>query len=216
MSGENCHPLHFDNRGAVGDRLYAVKSEERKFGSGKTTRRLVKIDGLFSFSSVYDGEIPVISFPNGKVVRGNDVGIDSELSKSLNQTVTLSKEQTILHFDDSPVHIVTTDLLDRLKSVLSESIIDERRFHSNIVIETKGGELLVQNRIGKTLKFGEVGLEITHPTELFVMVYFPQSNIPEDKRIFTRIGRKAGLNFGIYAKVLVGGNIKYEKRIKII
>lgn len=152
MSGEKCDSLPFDNRGAVGDRFYAVKDEAGKFGSGKDTRRFVKIDGLFNFKSVYDGEIPIIFFPEGKSVRGDDERIHSELSKALNQTVTLSKKQLIPHFDDSPVHIVTTASLNWLKSRLPAYVIDERRFRPNIVIETEGAELLEQNWTGKHLK----------------------------------------------------------------
>lgn len=216
MRGEKCDSLLFDNRGAVGDRFYSVKDEAGKFGSGKDTRRFVKIDGLFNFSSFYDGEIPVILFPDGKTARGNDPTIHTELSKALNQTVTLSEEKLVSHFDDSPVHIVATASLDWLKAKLPASVIDERRFRPNIVIETEGAELLEQNWIGKTLEINGVVLEITQPTVRCVMVNFPQPDIPQDKRIFAGIGRESNLNFGVYARVSAGGDVRFGEKVKII
>ena len=44
MRGERCEHLEIDHRGAIGDRLYAVRDEAGKFGSGKTTRRFRRID----------------------------------------------------------------------------------------------------------------------------------------------------------------------------
>lgn len=217
MRGEKCDSLLFENRGAVGDRFYTVKNEAGKFGSGKDTRRFVKIDDLFNFSSFYDGEIPVILFPDGKTARGDDPAIHSELSKALNQAVTLSEEKLVSHFDDSPVHIVTTASLDWLKAKLPLSVIDERRFRPNIVIETEvAAELLEQSWIGKSLEINGVVLEIMHPTVRCVMVNFPQSEIPEDKRIFAGIGRESDLNFGVYARVSAGGDVRFGEKVKII
>lgn len=217
MLGESCRTLLFDSRGVVGDRLFAVIDKQGKFGSGKNTRRFVKIDGLFKFRATYDESVPVIVFPDGKFVRGDDSLIHTELSEALNQTVALAKEQVIPHFDAGPIHLVTTASLDWLKSKLSCSIVDERRFRPNLVIETKGSELIEQNWLGKMLRIGEsVLLEITNPTERCVMTNFAQDEIPEDKNIFAYLGRECDLNFGIYAKVLVGGKVICGDKAEII
>jgi len=50
MLGEECDHLDVDQRGAEGDRLFAVRDADGKFGSGKTTRRFRKTDGLFGFA----------------------------------------------------------------------------------------------------------------------------------------------------------------------
>src|SRR5215204_4679969 len=94
MLGESCRALLFDNRGAAGDRLFAVRDEQGKFGSGKNTRRFVKIDGLFELRAIYDEGVPVITFPDGKSIRGDDSSINYELSKALNESVELAKEQS--------------------------------------------------------------------------------------------------------------------------
>ena len=217
MLGEPCDNLFFDNRGAVGDRLFVVRDELGKFGSGKNTRRFVKIDNLLNFRAVYDKSVPVITFPDGKSIRGDDSSIHTKLSESLNQIVALAPEQLITHFDEAPVHLVTTASLNWLKSKLPDSRVDERRFRPNIVIETEGSELIEQNWVGKTLRIGEkVTLEITHSTERCLMTNLAQVGIPEDKNIFACIGREANLNFGVYAKVLIGGEIAVGEHAEII
>jgi uncharacterized protein len=217
MLGESCRGLLFEDRGVVGDRLFAVRVEHGKFGSGKNTRRFVKIDGLFEFQAVYDESVPVITFPDGKSVRGDDSSIHSELTKALNQPVKLAKEQSIPHFDAGSVHLVTTASLDWLKSKLPDSVIDERRFRPNIVIEAEGSELIEETWLGKTLRIGEgVMLEIMQPTERCLMTNFAQPAIPEDKSILACIGKNADLNFGVYAKVLVGGEVKCGEQVEII
>ena len=217
MIGEPCRNLLFEGRGVVGDRLFAVRDEQGKFGSGKNTRRFVKIDGLFKFRAGYDGGVPVITFPGGRAVRGDDSSIDSELSEALNQPVTLAKEQSIPHFDAAPVHLVTTASLDWLRAQLPGSVIDERRFRPNVLIETEGPGLIEQTWLGKTLRIGQgVMLGITRPTERCPMTNFAQPEIPEDKSIFACIGREAGLHFGVYAKVLTGGEVNCGERVEII
>jgi len=52
MRGERRERVWLDQRGVLGDRLYAVRDEAGKFGSGKTTRRFRRIDGLFRFRAV--------------------------------------------------------------------------------------------------------------------------------------------------------------------
>lgn len=217
MIGESCGHLFFEERGVVGDRQFAVRNEQGKLGSGKHTRRFVKIDGLFKFRAVYDGSVPVITFPDGKSVRGDDSAIHSELTEVLNQQVTLAPEQLIPHFDDAPVHLVTTASLDWLKAKLPGSVIDEKRFRPNVVVETAGSELIEQSWLGKTLRLGPgVLLEITRPTQRCVMTNFAQPEIPEDENVFACIGREADLNFGVYAKVLVSGEVNCGAQVEII
>lgn len=216
MIGEPCHGLFFEDRGVAGDRLFAVRNEQGKLGSGKDTRRFVKIDGLFKFQAVYDGQVPIITFPDEKSVRGDDPSIHSKLTEALNQTVTLAKEQLIPHFDSAPVHLITTASLEWLRAKLPGSVIDERRFRPNVVIETEGQGLVELNWLGKMVRLGQgVMLEVTGPTERCLMTNFAQPAIPEDKSIFACIGRESNLSFGVYAKVLTGGDVNCGEQVEL-
>ena len=208
MLGESRAEIFFDSRGIVGDRLYTVRDEQGKFGSGKNTRRFCKIDGLFNFRAHYERKVPHITFPSGEVISGDSPIVDAELSRVLGKQLTLAREQTVSHFDAGAVHILTTASLNWLKSRLTESVIVVSRFRPNVLIDTDGSELLEQNWLGKTLKLGEsVRLEVTHNTERCIMTTFAQDFLPEDKRIFTFLGREAELNFGVYAKVIREGTV---------
>jgi uncharacterized protein YcbX len=86
-----------------------------------------------------------------------------------------------------------------------------------MVIETEGPGPVEQNWPGKTLRIGQgVTLEIMRPTERCLMTNFAQPAIPEDKSIFACIGREADLKFGVYAKVLAGGEVNTGEKVEII
>lgn len=216
MSGEACSSLVIDGRGVVGDRLFAVTDAEGKFGSGKNTRRFVKIDGLLEFRAAYDGAVPVITFPDGKTARGDDPSVHSTLAGALGRSVTLAEEQSIPHFDNAPIHLVTTSSLDWLKSKLPGAFIDERRFRPNVLIQTEGSGPVEQGWVGRTVRLGRgVVLEITKPTERCVMTNFAQPGLPEDKSVFACVGREAGLKFGVYARVLAGGEVNLGEGVEV-
>lgn len=216
MGGEACSRLAFAARGAEGDRAFAVRAEDGRFGSGKSTRRFVRIDGLFRFRAVYDAEVPVVLFPDGRVVRGDDPAVDGELSKAVGRDVTLAREGEISHFDDAPVHLVTTSALAWLHERLPDSVVDERRFRPNILVRTDGREPVEREWIGRRVRVGrEVALEITHATERCVMTSLAQPGLPEDPRVFALVGREAGLRFGVYARVLAGGVVSCGDRVEL-
>src|SRR5579872_802023 len=87
LLGEQRERVWLDQRGVIGDRLYAVRDEAGKFGSGKTTRRFRRIEGLFRFRAVYDGDVPLLTFPDGTTWRGDDPAIHAALSTDLRMPV---------------------------------------------------------------------------------------------------------------------------------
>ena len=46
--GESLSSAIVNHRGVLGDRLWAIKNENGKFGSGKTTRRFQQMEGLLT------------------------------------------------------------------------------------------------------------------------------------------------------------------------
>ena len=138
MLGERLDALDVDARGVVGDRLFALRDAAGKFGSGKSTRRFRRIDGLFGFRSLYDGDVPVIVFPDGRPRRGDDPDVHAALSAAVGQPVTLAREAAISHLDAGPVHLLTTASLAWLAAVLPDAALDERRFRPNLLITAPG------------------------------------------------------------------------------
>ncbi len=216
MLGERCEHLALDARGVEGDRLYAIRDAGGKFGSGKSTRRFRRIDGLFEFSAVYEGGVPVIIVPDGRRLRGDDPTIHDALSTALGQPVTLAREAAISHLDAGSVHLLTTASLAWLGDRLPGGRLDERRFRPNVLIDAPGARLLEREWLGRTLALGDLRLAVREPAERCVMVDFPQSELPEDPRVLRTLAQAAGSEFGVYADVLVPGRVSVGDELTVL
>lgn len=205
MIGEECDEVELNARGVRGDRQFAVRSADGKFGSGKNSRRFRLIEGLFTFSARSVGDWPEIAFPDGRHMRGDDPHIHRALSEALKQPVTLAREKEVLHFDDSPIHLLSTASLRWLQSRLPQSRVDERRFRPNITVTSDEREL---SWVGRILQIGNsVKLRVTAPTGRCVMTTSAQTDLPFDPKILRCIAQEAGEDFGVYAEVLQAGRV---------
>jgi MOSC domain-containing protein len=217
MRGERCERLALDRRGVEGDRLYAIRDAAGKFGSGKSTRRFRHVEGLLGFTAVYDGAVPVIGFPDGRRLRGDDAAIHEALSAALGQPVTLAREAGISHLDAGPVHLLTTASLAWLAERLPDARLDERRFRPNVLIGAPGAQPVEREWLGRTLAVGgKVRLAVREPTERCVMVDLAQSELPEDPRVLRTLAQAAGSDFGVYADVLKPGRIGIGDEIAVL
>lgn len=213
MLGEECAQVELEARGVRGDRQFAIRSADGKFGSGKNSRRFRLIEGLFTFRAHLAGEWPEIAFPDGRRMRADDPGIDRALSQALGTPVTLAREGEVSHFDASPIHLVGTASLEWLRARLPESRVDERRFRPNITLATDQREL---SWIGRTLRIGRVvKLRVTAPTGRCVMTTSAQSDLPFDPKILRCIAQEAGEDFGVYAEVSQPGRISRGDEVTI-
>ena len=209
MRGETLPAAAVEPRGLAGDRLFALRDGNGKFGSGKTTRRFRRIDGLFGFQASLDGEIPVVRFPDGRVLRGDARVIDAALTEALGVAVTLAREDRISHFDNGPLHIVTSASLGWLKGHLPQSAIDARRFRPNVVVEVAGAGLVEQTWLDRVLTIGdEISVKVTVPTERCVMITNPQYELGSDVSIMRTLAQTNDERFGVYADVIASGTIR--------
>ncbi len=217
MLGERCERVWLDQRGVIGDRLYAVRDDDGKFGSGKTTRRFRRIDGLFHFRAVYDGDVPFVTFPDGATLRGDDPMIHAALSARLGLPVTLSREAAISHFDAGPLHVITTASLRTLGASLAAGALDGQRFRPNILIETVAEGFPEDAWLGHDLAVGaDVRLRVVGRTQRCVMVTLAQDELPKDPRILRVIARMNAACIGVYANVLAPGAIHIGDHIRLL
>ena len=217
MLGEPCEYLDVNARGVEGDRLFAIRDANGKFGSGKSTRRFRQIDGLFRFQAVYDGNVPVIRFPDGRRMRGDRPDMHAMLSHTLGQPVTLAREAGISHLDAGPVHLLTTAALTWLRAAVPAVAADERRFRPNLLIDVPGDTQIERCWLGKMLSVGEeVRLRVSGATERCGMVALAQADLPDDVRILKCMAQEAALHFGVYAEVLVPGRITRGDSVTVV
>jgi uncharacterized protein YcbX len=217
MLGEQCEHLDLNTRGVEGDRLFAIRDANGKFGSGKSTRRFRRIDGLFGYRAFYAGNVPIILFPDGRTVRGDNPDTHAALSNTLGQPVTLAREAGISHLDAGPVHLLTTAALAWLRAAIPDVYADERRFRPNLLIDVPGETQVERGWLGKGLAIGEeVRLRVHAATERCGMVAFAQADLLDDARILKCITQEADLRFGVYAEVLVPGRIKRGDSVTVV
>jgi MOSC domain-containing protein len=204
MLGERCQHLDIGAHGAVGDRLYAVRDAEGKLGSGKNSRRHRRLEGLLGFTAAYKGEVPTITFPDGRDLLASDAAIHTALSAVLRAPVTLAREGEVPHHDAEPIHLVTTGSLERLGA-------DARRFRPNLVIDTPEDEAAWEGRI---VRVGEATLKVAYRTERCVMITMAQSELRDEPQLLRRLSIDgAEPLFGVYAEVLSSGRIKLGDRV---
>lgn len=206
LRGERCEELRVDERGVEGDRRYALVNADGKFGSHKSTRRFVRMKGLFDLAGRHvDGATSVV-FADGATLGADDAALASALSQHVGQPVTLAAEAAVSHQDAGALHIVTTASLRWLSERVSN--VDVRRFRPNIVIEAEGAKLLEQDWVGRTLTLGDVELTITEPTERCVMTTLAQEDLPKDPKVLRAIAQEASARFGVYASVVRPGLLR--------
>lgn len=197
-----------DARGVVGDRRYAIRDVNGKFGSGKNTRRFRHIEGLFRFGAAYRHDVAEIRFPDDWVMSVEDAGVHDAMSSWLGQPVSVAREAAISYFDEEPIHILTTAALAWLQNALPESKIDARRFRPNLFLRAPGATEVERAWIGRTIAVGaEVRLRIVRSAERCGMVSFAQSDLPRDPAILKRLTDGADLHFGVYAQVVTPGRV---------
>ncbi len=213
LLGEVLDAVELDQRGIIGDRLYAISNDQGKFGSGKSTRRFRRIDGLFNMSARLMGDTLSIIFPCGETLDGRDTNIDQKLSIELGQTVSLTKENKIPHFDDGAIHVVTSADMEALKAQLPQSQIDVSRFRANIVIDT---DSLSNELLGKSLRIGNSEVKIIKQTERCRMICLEQGELNYDPKILDIIAKKHELKFGVYASVVRSGWINVNDDVTVI
>ena len=202
MLGERCEALDLDARGAMGDRLYAVRDAGGKLGSGKNSGRFRRLEGLFTFQAA--GVPPTVTFPDGRRLPATDPGVHAALSTALRAPVTLAAENEVAHHDAEPLHLITTGSLARLGA-------DERRFRPNLVIRTEADEAGWE---GRTLRIGGATLKVIRSTERCVMITMAQSELPDEPGLLRRLGGEAPL-FGLYAEVLAPGRIALGDQVHL-
>jgi MOSC domain-containing protein len=219
MLGERCEGLDLDGRGVVGDRLYAVADGDGKFGSGKNTRRFRRIDGLFGLRARYDGSVPVVTFPRGHQVRGDDPRIDEELRSALRRPdVALAREAGVSHLDQGPLHLVTDASLAWLAGAVTDADVDSRRLRPNLVVETgRPAGFAEDGWVGRRASIGQsVVVEFTERTERCVMVNNAQDELTRSSQVLRAISYANDLLLGVYATIISTGMVHVGDEIALL
>ncbi len=181
LAGEPLESVRVEARGLTADRAWAVREPDGKIGSGKSTRRFRRMAGLMLLSAACDDDLPVISFPDGRRIRGDDEEVHAALSAYVGRPVRLEPEGEVSHFDDGPVHLVTTSGL-RAVAEAHGGPVDVRHFRPNLVVDTGAAEGYPEDDwLGRRLTVGAVELEVVAAMPRCVMVTMAQVGLAGDR-----------------------------------
>jgi uncharacterized protein YcbX len=216
LVGEHLERVLVEERGVAGDRLWSVRDPDGRLGSGKSSRRFRKMPGLLDLEARYDGDVPVIGFPDGRVLRGDDPTVHDALSEHVGRPVTLAREQDVSHFDEGPVHLVTTASLDRVRGSHGRAV-DARHLRSNLVVETAEVGFVEEGWIGHRLMIGaDLVLAVRGAMPRCVMVTMPQVGLPADPDLLGTLTEVNDACLGVVADVVAPGQVAVGDEVVLV
>lgn len=224
LAGERVDRANVTTRGLEHDRAWAVYTAAGGIGSGKTTRRFRRVDGLLQWSARISGDVPDVTAPDGRTWRADSAGLARALSDDLGQDLSVRPETDVRHHDDAPVHVLTTASVRALGRRLGTSL-DHRRFRANLLVDVDSGGAGPEDDgpehawpeddwLGRTLAVGDVVLRLTAPMPRCVMVNAAQPGLTEDRRVLRALADR-GLHLGLMAEVVVPGVVRTGDRVLV-
>lgn len=208
MRGERLARAEAESRGLVGDRQWAVYTADGGLGSGKSSRRFRRVDGLLQYRASLLGPVPLIESPAGQRFLADDPEADGLLSAALGQPLRFGREGGMRHHDDSGLHVITTAGVRALAELLGDAV-DVARFRPNLVLDVPGTGFVEDEWEGRELRLGEeVVIRLEDGMQRCAMVDQAQGPLDRDGRILKILGRERELLLGLKAEVVRGGTIR--------
>jgi uncharacterized protein YcbX len=215
MLGESPAELAVDARGVAGDRWHAVLDPDGKLGSGKSSPRFRRMEGLLRCSARYAAGEALVRLPDGRELPALGPDTAAALSELVGRPVTVGTERAVKHLDGPAVHLVSTAALRWLGDLLPDAEIEPARFRPNLLLGVPGAGQPEQSWAGREIEIGEVRLAVTDPTPRCVMVSMEQGELPEDRRVLRTLTEAAGGAFGVGAEVLRPGTIRVGDPVRV-
>ncbi len=217
VGGERVSRIEVDARGLRADRLWSVRDEDGKFGSGKSTRRFRRMDGLLMLAAEYDGDVPVLRFPDGRLRRGDDADVDTALSEHVGRKVSLAREEDVSHFDEGPLHVVTSASLDTIARERGADV-DVRRLRANLVLDTGDATGFAEESwVGRRLAIGpSLVIEVGDAMPRCVMVTMSQADLPADDDLLKDVTRVNDGCIGVVADVVRAGDVAVGDPVRLL
>ena len=206
MRGETLDRIQCNLRGFDGDRRWAVRAADGKLGSGKSSRRFHSMRGLLSMAASLDAAGATwIRFPEGAALRAEDPAAARRVAQVVGEPAELVEEAEVPHFDQAPLHLLSTSSLAWLSDLRPGDAVDRRRFRPNLVLATDGPARVEESWRGRELEIGEVRLRVEDPTSRCVMITLGQDELPFAPGLLRELEEQTGLRMGVYGRVLREG-----------
>ncbi len=216
LLGEQLQAAEVDQRGFVGDRLYAIVDRHGKLGSGKATRRFRRLAGLFELRARSGPDGPLVTLPDGRELAAGDPDLDGFLSERYADELRVLREGPASHHDDSPLHLLTTSSLRWLAKKIPTSQIDRRRFRPNVLLDAAGDELVDDTWVGRRFALGSAEITIVGRTDRCVMTTNAQSELPKDPKVLRAVTELNDACLGVFASVEQAGLVRVGDSLRAL
>lgn len=185
LLGEEVPSVALEARGVVRDRWWALRTPEGRFGSGKTTRRFVRMPRLFDMSSRLVDDEAVLTLPDGQEYAVSDDKVHDAVSEVVGTRVVVAPEGVLRHHDEHPLHLVTTASLRWLGIEGARHLA-----RANLVVDLPGAGRAEDEWVGRRITVGDAVLEVVGGATRCVMLGHLKALAPY------------ALQFGVYATVV--------------
>lgn len=215
MAGERLEVAPVEASGIVGDRIWGVVDEatDRIASPGRDKHFITVPRGHARLSAA--GSVDISA--DGHVwAEPDDPKILGTLSGSFGfrpklKPFAMAVEQGFRpRYEHAPIHLLTTVAMATLRRELPGSVIDERRFRPNIVVDwPSDGEAIPEHGwIGREIRIGGVVLRGREPCGRCGFITIEQEGLPLDVEVLRTVVKRFGRNFGIYCDVVAPGEIR--------
>lgn len=215
MGGERLERAPVAVEGVVGDRLFGLldRASGRIASPGRETH----------FAAVPKGHARLhgrarveISADGTSWAGGDDPAVLAALARlvgfepELKSFVARGEPGFRPRYEHAPIHLLTSAAMRSLARERPDSVIDERRFRPNIMVEwpDEAEPMPERDWIGREIRIGEVVLKGREPCKRCGFTTIEQDGLPLDVEILRTVVRRYERNFGIYCDVLVPGEIR--------
>jgi hypothetical protein len=221
MGGERLERAPIFVSGVEGDRIWGLlDAESERIASPGREKHFIRVPhGHARFS----GDSVAISADGATWAQPNDEAALAALSGMfgfmpvLKPFVPRGGEGFRPRYEHAPIHLLTTAAMRTLSRDLPGSVVDERRFRPNIVVDWQDGDEPMPEAawIGQTIRIGDVVLKGREPCGRCGFITLEQEGLPLDVELLRTVVKRYGRNFGIYCDVLVPGEIRPGDTVSI-
>jgi len=207
MSGTELPRVDVGPAGIPGDRGWALRETATgRPASAKRFAPLMLCRARYVDEPAAGKPLPPaeVALPDGTTTRTDDAGANGLLSRLLDADVVfVRKEDGGGHFDDRPLHFLTTAALATMRAE-TRLDYDARRFRPNVLIELDAPGRPEDAWPGQSIQVGSIEVSILKPVKRCVMTTLPQPPIPHERGILAEVLARGGA-LGVYGAALSPG-----------
>jgi uncharacterized protein YcbX len=225
LGGESLDICRLLKKGIPSDRKYGLFA--LKDGEVAAPEKQARWRRATSINTRINSDELEIAVPGGKWISAGSAEAALVLSDFMGFAVeilplTSGSARQELEIVDPPsherlaIHFITTASLAHLRDLVPESVIDDRRFRPNMIIDVPGARGPVEQEwLGHWIEVGDALLKVVEPCARCGFVNIGTGELPFDPAVLRTIVRHAGQNFGVRCSVAREGAVMIGAKVVV-